>query len=82
MAERDNKANINFVFANEDSQFRIGLRSAPANEGFTSIRDCSSITRLEDAFRSSTPDLLLIDAQMEDNRAFDIITAIRHQLQS
>ena len=78
MAERDNKANINFVFANEDSQFRIGLRSALANEGYTSIRDCSSITRLEDAFRSSTPDLLLIDAQMEDNRAFDIITAIRH----
>lgn len=66
------------MFADEDQQFRVGLRSALAQEGYSSIQDCSTIAKLEEAFRKSAPDLLLIDAQMEDNRAFDVIAAIRH----
>lgn len=77
-AERDNRAGVNFVFADEDSQFRIGLRSALAHEGYTSIYDCSSITKLRDSFQTATPDLLLIDAEMEGDRAFEVISDIRH----
>ena len=77
MTERDNRANIDFVFADEDGQFRIGLRSALANEGYTNIRDCSTIARLESAIDAATPDLLVLDARMEDNASFDIISRIR-----
>ena len=78
MAERDHRSSIDFIFADEDQQFRIGLRSALAKEGYSNIRDCSTISRLLDAFQISTPDLLLIDAGMEEQKAFDIIRDIRH----
>ena len=64
VTERDNRAYIDFVFADEDGQFRIGLRSELANEGYTNIRDCSTIAHLESAIESGTPDLLVLEARM------------------
>lgn len=75
--DQSNRANVDFVFADEDAQFRLGLRNALAHEGYQNIRDCSSVSKIYDAFQSGAPDLLLIDAHMEDGAAFDIISKIR-----
>jgi len=72
-----NRANVDFVFADADGQFRLGLRNALVHEGYKNIRDCSTVAKIYDVFESGAPDLLLIDAHMGEGAAFDVIEKIR-----
>ncbi|MBG06440.1 MAG: hypothetical protein CMM59_20455 [Rhodospirillaceae bacterium] len=72
-----NRANIEFVFADDNSQFRVGLRNALMHEGYKDISDCSSLMEVEECFQTGAPDLLLIDVQMEGGAGFDTISKIR-----
>ena len=72
-----NRANIEFVFADDNSQFRVGLRNALMHEGYKDISDCSSLMKVEECFQTGAPDLLLIDVQMEGGAGFDTISKIR-----
>ena len=52
-----NRANIEFVFADDDSQFRVGLRNALMHEGYKDISDCSYLMKVEKCFQTGAPDL-------------------------
>lgn len=77
MSERANRANVNVVFADEDSAFRSGLRDALVREGYESVEDCRTLGQVEAAFAAGLPDLLVIDARMEGGKSFDLIGRVR-----
>ena len=78
-AEQANRANVNIVFGDEDASFRSGLGNALAKEGYKGIRDCRNLTQVAEAFTVETdlPDLLVLDAQMGDGKAPDLVARIR-----
>lgn len=71
-------ANIRILLGEPDSGLRNAIRSALAREGFDRVNDFDKLKPLRDTIATGQPDLILLDSEMDQNAADDLITELRH----
>lgn len=76
MSETDR--NVQIFFGEPEPSLRSAIRSALQREGYGGVRDFDRIDALKEAIAADSPDLLLIDAEMDTGHADTVIEDIRH----
>ena len=76
--DRQNRANARIILADSDAYMRQSLLHALTHEGYRDIRSVSRLTLLVDLLRGSMPDLLIMDIDMADGDAIELVRDIRN----
>lgn len=71
------RANVQILLADGDSVVRHGLRNALNSEGYRDVRAVGRFKAVCDTLNASAPDLLIIDSDLPDGDAIELIKAIR-----
>ncbi len=76
VSSQKNLAKISVLFAEDKSAIRSTIRNVLAHEGLTQTRDFMRLDPIRAALSSEMPDLLIVDAELED-RIGDAVTLVR-----
>src|SRR4051794_33287882 len=72
-----NRHSLDIYFGEPNPQARVALRAALVQEGFHGLRDFTDVTSIHQAVCETAPDLIIIDADMEDSAACRLVRGIR-----
>lgn len=76
--ERRNRAFVKVLMADSDTYIRQAFSNALSAEGYRDIRTLSRLSLLRDVLTATVPDLVILDCEMPDGDAIELVREIRN----
>ncbi|WP_421879978.1 response regulator [Pacificispira sp.] len=74
----DKSRDVRIVFGEPEAQLRHAIRAALNREGYQNVYDFDRIALLREAIVKNDPDLVVMDSEMDEREADQIITEMRY----